>query len=60
MPETKELRNGRWVPAIPLPLYVGWRLQKCRCHCGRTFRNEEIYEGHYALIHILEVPDHAG
>jgi hypothetical protein len=48
-----QTRDGRWVPAIPEPLWVGWRLRRARCLCGRTFRDAETYQGHYALEHIL-------
>lgn len=45
--------QGRWVPAIPLPLFVGFGLRKSRCDCGRTFKDQEAYRAHYALVHIL-------
>jgi hypothetical protein len=45
--------RGEWVPAIPEPLYVGWRLRRCRCDCGETFRNRRRYREHYALAHVL-------
>lgn len=45
--------RGEWVPAIPLPLFVGWRLRKSRCSCGQTFRNQHRYREHFALAHIL-------
>lgn len=44
---------GQWVPAIPEPLFVGWRLRKCRCACGETFKGRTAYRGHYALVHIM-------
>lgn len=42
--------RGEWVPAIPLPMFVGW---KHKCSCGLKFRTLEQYQGHYALVHIL-------
>lgn len=45
-----QLIGGRWVPAIPLPYYLHFRM---RCGCGRKFWTHEGYEGHYALVHIL-------
>lgn len=47
-------RWGKWVPAIPLPLYTGffWR-RRCECTCGQLFRREVDYRGHYALVHLL-------
>lgn len=45
--------RGEWVPAIPLPLFVGFRLRKCRCECGQTFPNKLRYREHFALAHIL-------
>ena len=45
--------RGEWVPAIPLPLYVGFLHRKCRCDCGQTFRSGQRYREHYALRHIL-------
>lgn len=50
---TTQNRRGEWVPAIPEPLFVGLGLRRCRCDCGRTFRDRETYRGHYALVHIL-------
>jgi len=49
-------KRGEWVPAIPEPLFVGWRLRKCRCDCGETFKDKVSYQGHYALVHILALP----
>jgi hypothetical protein len=43
--------RGDWVPAIPRPEYRGFRV---RCDCGRSFWTRPGYEGHYALIHILD------
>jgi hypothetical protein len=42
--------NGRWYPAIPLPLEVFFRKH---CDCGRKFWTMEGYKGHYALQHII-------
>jgi hypothetical protein len=44
--------DGKWVPAIPLPL-VGLRKS---CQCGAKFWTLPGYRGHYALAHILETP----
>lgn len=46
-------RAGTYVPAIPLPLFVGWKLRKCRCDCGDVFRSQLRYREHYAYAHIL-------
>jgi hypothetical protein len=43
--------RGEWVPAIPLPWFIGW--SKVRCHCGASFWSAKAYRGHYALEHIL-------
>lgn len=45
--------RGEWVPAIPEPLFVGFRLRKARCDCGETFRGRLRYREHFALVHIL-------
>lgn len=46
-----QTRRG-WVPAIPEPFYIGFRLRRCRCDCGLTFRNKQRYREHYAYQHI--------
>lgn len=43
--------RGEWVPSIPRPYYLF--VGRVRCECGEKFRNEKIYDGHYALEHIL-------
>jgi hypothetical protein len=43
--------DGKWVPAIPLPLYG---LRK-HCRCGRKYWTLAGYRGHYALAHILRL-----
>lgn len=49
-------RDGKYVPSIPLPLYVGWRMRLAQCtECHVTFKNEAGYRGHYALVHILRL-----
>jgi len=48
-----ENNRGEWVPLIPCPYYYGWRLNWCRCECGKKFKTEEEYKGHYAYQHIL-------
>ena len=45
-----ENKYGEYVPSIPYGFYTGFGV---RCSCGRKFRNEENYAGHYALWHIL-------
>lgn len=59
LPATGEImvqnRYGHYVPAIPEPFWVGWRLRKARCDCGATFRGKAAYEGHYALVHVLHL-----
>lgn len=47
--------HGEWVPAIPEPMFLGWRLRPFRCSCGERFHERLSYEGHYALVHILGV-----
>lgn len=54
-PMEQNLR-GEWIPAMPIPLFVGWRLKRCQCVCGRKFPDLEEYRGHYALRHILALP----
>jgi hypothetical protein len=44
-------RAGQWVPAVPLPTYG---LRK-RCGCGARFWTLRGYEGHYALVHVLNL-----
>lgn len=46
-------KRGEYVPAVPEPLYVGWRLKKCQCDCGEVFKTRREYRGHYAYAHIL-------
>lgn len=48
-----ENNRGEWVPPIYCPYYFGWRLKKCKCICGKKFKNEEDYRAHYAYKHIL-------
>lgn len=45
--------NGFWIPAIPVPFYV-IGMKKCN-DCGRKFFTTSGYEGHYLLVHVLEV-----
>ena len=44
--------DGSWGPAIPEPFFVGWRLRKCRCDCGRVFKSRDKYREHYAAGHL--------
>lgn len=49
-------KYGEWVPAIPLPYYVGWGLRKAECTTCKelpVFKNLTEYRGHYALVHIM-------
>lgn len=46
-------KYGEFVPDIPLPYYFGWGFKKSRCSCGKEFKKEVDYRGHYALEHIL-------
>ena len=43
--------DGRWVPAIPEPLWVGWRLRKPSC-CEIKFKTLADYEKHYRAEHL--------
>ena len=45
-----KLVGGRWVPAIPEPYPLLFRL---RCACGRKFWTRDGYDAHYALAHVL-------
>lgn len=52
-------RDGEWVPSIPFPLF-GLR-KKCRFPgCHKHYFTEAGYRGHYALAHILKLPDKQG
>lgn len=44
-------RTGDWEPSPPLPLYVGWRLTRCQCQCGRRFKTESLYRSHWIRQH---------
>ena len=46
-------KEGKYVPAIPLPFYGVWPFW--HCECGAKFWSEEAYRGHYALKHILKL-----
>ena len=50
--EQVKRHDGKWVPAVPEPLYG---LRKS-CQCGEKFWTMPGYRGHYALAHILETP----
>lgn len=45
--------RGDWVPAIPEPMWVGFRLRRAECTCGKKFSNRDGYRDHYAYAHIL-------
>lgn len=48
-----ENKAGKWVPAIPIPYYCGF---KCKCmECGKKFWTTRRYREHYALEHILKL-----
>jgi hypothetical protein len=61
--ECLELYEGRWRPAVPLPLYMPFHVT---CTCGRRFwglrievqrgRASERYEAHYRAVHIKGRP----
>lgn len=40
-------RSPRCGAAIPLPLFVGWRLKKSKCECGDVFKTMLAYREHY-------------
>lgn len=44
--------DGKYRPAIPLPMFVGRRLKKHRCDCGDVFKTMLAYREHYAYAHI--------
>jgi hypothetical protein len=50
MSELTQNDCGEWVAAIPVPRCGRWFLT---CQCGRRFRHEVDYRGHYALVHVL-------
>jgi hypothetical protein len=45
-------RLGEYVSAIPEPFFYGFGY---RCGCGKFFVRYDIYRGHYALEHILQL-----
>lgn len=55
-PEHAELNaDDHWVTGIPQPREAGIRI---RCAgCRRKFWNQRTYRGHYALAHILKLPE---
>lgn len=63
-PTTMTTNNrGQWVPAIPLPFYLGLPTLRHQCQgdrretCGKKFWTMAGYRGHYALRHILGMVD---
>lgn len=50
-PNSTQNRRGDWVPAIPLPYFLG--LGRVRCDCGDRFLGGRRYREHYALVHVL-------
>lgn len=40
---------SRWRPSRPLPFYLIFG--RCRCECGRKFRNEQRYNEHWDAEH---------
>jgi hypothetical protein len=48
-----ENKYGEWVPSIPEPEFIGYKLRHCKCDCGEKFATKLAYRSHYALIHIL-------
>lgn len=50
-------RHGRWVPAIPEPLWTGFMMRTAQCHCGAKRRGRNArrqYREHYAYAHVME------
>ena len=45
--------KGRWVPAVPEPLWVGFRLRKAKCHCGEVRKSRQSYVEHYVYEHLF-------
>lgn len=46
--------EGKWVPAIPLPLYCFGILFQCSV-CHAWFWTWRGYRGHFALAHVLKL-----
>lgn len=46
-----ENENGTWSESIPEPLWVGWRLRKAKCICGKKFKQKMAYQLHYRYAH---------
>lgn len=52
--------DGTWEQGIPEPFWVGWRLRKARCECGRVFKRtgrkgasaRTLYRIHYRAAHL--------
>lgn len=56
LPEDAEINaDGHWVTGIPQARPGGIRI-RCR-KCRAKFWNRQSYRGHYALVHILRLPE---
>lgn len=49
----EQLKDGTWREATPYPYFVGWRLRKAKCECGKKFKNYDKYAEHYQEMHTL-------
>ena len=47
----QENPDGTWSQAIPEPFFVGFKLKKAQCDCGKVFKNREAYREHWQLEH---------
>lgn len=45
--------DGTYLVAIPEPYFVGFLLKKCRCDCGKVFKNRDLYRTHWRKEHGL-------
>lgn len=71
MDEVLTERDGTWVPSVPEPLWVGFRLRIAECECGARFKGHrrhrrpvgdhactarERYQEHYETEHLIATP----
>lgn len=52
--DLEQRSDGSWVPSVPEPLWVGWRLRTAQCICGEKFKRcrcpfNDDYHAHTAL-----------
>lgn len=45
--------RGEWVPAIPLPMFLGFG--RVQCDCGKRVFGRRRYREHFALSHVLGI-----